>query len=106
LQETEISQTETSERKERWRTNRLTGTSSLEEGAMWHTARQRLTNTFQHATMGGVFSVDKCYSSLLGSTTILATVEEGCFLCGMRHATVELCFLHCPCRIYITWVHL
>jgi hypothetical protein len=33
--------------------------------------------TFQHATMGGVFSVGKCYSSLLGSTTILAT--EGVF---------------------------
>jgi hypothetical protein len=32
-------------------------------------------NTFQHATMGAVFSVDECYSSLLGSTAILATVE-------------------------------
>jgi hypothetical protein len=36
-------------------------------------------NTFQHATMGVVFSVDECYSSLLGSTTILATVGEGSF---------------------------
>jgi hypothetical protein len=31
-------------------------------------------NTFQHATMEAVFSVEECYSSLLGSTTILATV--------------------------------
>jgi hypothetical protein len=59
-------------------------------------------NTFQHATMGAVFSVDECYSSFLGSTTILATVGDGCFLCGLRHTTAELCFLHCPCRIYIT----
>jgi hypothetical protein len=36
-----------------------------------------LVNTFQHATMGAVFSVDECYSTLLGSTTILAT--EGVF---------------------------
>jgi hypothetical protein len=38
-------------------------------------------NTFQHATVGAVFSLDECYGSLLGSTTILATVGEGCFLC-------------------------
>jgi hypothetical protein len=25
-------------------------------------------NPFQHATMGAVFSVDECYSSLLGSS--------------------------------------
>jgi hypothetical protein len=65
-----------------------------------------LVNMFQHATMGGVPSVDECYSSLLGSTTILATVGEGCFLCGLRHATAEMCFLRCPCRVYITRVRL
>jgi hypothetical protein len=27
-----------------------------------------------------------------------------CFLCGMRYATVELCFLRCSCRGYITRV--
>jgi hypothetical protein len=31
--------------------------------------------TFQYATMGAVFAVDECYSSLLGSTTILAVVK-------------------------------
>jgi hypothetical protein len=36
-----------------------------------------LGNTFQHVTMGAVFPVDECYSSLLGGTTILAT--EGVF---------------------------
>jgi hypothetical protein len=25
-----------------------------------------------------------------------------CFLCGLRYATVELCFLCCPCGAYIT----
>jgi hypothetical protein len=46
-------------------------------------------NTFQQPTMGAVFSVDECYSSLLGSTTILVTEV---FLCGPRHATV--CVFH------------
>jgi hypothetical protein len=32
-------------------------------------------NTFQYATMGTVFFVDERYSSLLGSTTTLATAE-------------------------------
>jgi hypothetical protein len=52
-------------------------------------------NTFQHATMGAVFSVGECYSSLLSSTTILATdggvfyviratQQYKCFLCGPR----------------------
>jgi hypothetical protein len=45
-------------------------------------------NTFQHATMGDVVFVNECYSSLLGSTTILATEEF--FLCDPRHATVEV----------------
>jgi hypothetical protein len=35
-------------------------------------------NTFQQATMGAVFSVDEYNSSLIGSTTILAT-EGGVF---------------------------
>jgi hypothetical protein len=25
-----------------------------------------------------------------------------CFLCGLRYATIELCFLRSPCRVYIT----
>jgi hypothetical protein len=25
-----------------------------------------------------------------------------CFLCGLRYATLELCFLCCPCGAYIT----
>jgi hypothetical protein len=29
-----------------------------------------------------------------------------CFLCGLLHATVELCFLRYPCRGHITRVHL
>jgi hypothetical protein len=29
-----------------------------------------------------------------------------CFLCGLRYATIELCFLRCPCRVYITRVRL
>jgi hypothetical protein len=33
-------------------------------------------NTFQQATMGDVFSVDECYSSLLRSTTILVTALQ------------------------------
>jgi hypothetical protein len=32
-------------------------------------------NTFQHEKMGAVFSVNECYDSLLGSTTILATED-------------------------------
>jgi hypothetical protein len=38
------------------------------------TARQQLSihGSSKHATMGAVFSVKLCYSSLLGSTTILA----------------------------------
>jgi hypothetical protein len=32
-------------------------------------------NMFQHATMGAMFSMDECYSSLLSSTTIMATEE-------------------------------
>jgi hypothetical protein len=27
-----------------------------------------------------------------------------CFLCGLHYATVEVCFLCCLCRGYITWV--
>jgi hypothetical protein len=44
------------------------------------TARQQpsIHGSSEHATMGGVFSVDECYTSLLGSTTILAT-EGGVF---------------------------
>jgi hypothetical protein len=30
-------------------------------------------NTFQQATKGAVFSVAECYSSFIGSTTILTT---------------------------------
>jgi hypothetical protein len=63
-------------------------------------------NMFQHATMGAVFSVDECYRSLLGSTTLLAAVGGGCFLCGLRHATVEPCFLTRPFRVYVTRVRL
>jgi hypothetical protein len=43
-------------------------------------------NTFQRATMGAMFSVDECYSSLLGSTIILAI--EGVFYVP-RHVIVE-----------------
>jgi hypothetical protein len=39
-------------------------------------------NTFQHGTMGAVFSVDECYSSLLGSTTIEV------FWCGPRRVYI------------------
>jgi membrane peptidoglycan carboxypeptidase len=41
-------------------------------------------NTFQHATMAAVFSVEECYSSLLGSTKILAT-EGGVFYVSAPH---------------------
>jgi hypothetical protein len=63
-------------------------------------------NMFQHATMRAVFSVGECYSSLLGSTTLLAAVGGGYFLCGLRHVTVELCFLRSLFRVYITRVRL
>jgi hypothetical protein len=43
------------------------------------TARQQLSmhGSGEHAKMGAVFSVDECYSSLLGSTKIMET--EGVF---------------------------
>jgi hypothetical protein len=69
-----------------------------------------LVNMFQHATMGAVFSVDECYSSLLGITTILAiegvlyVVRDAqqwkCFLCGPRHVTVEVFSMWSALRLY------
>jgi hypothetical protein len=41
-------------------------------------------NTFQSAIMRAVFSMDESCSSLLDSTTILAKVGEGYFLCACR----------------------
>jgi hypothetical protein len=32
------------------------------------------------------------------------TYHVTCFLCGLHYATVEMCFLRCPCRGYITRV--
>jgi hypothetical protein len=59
-------------------------------------------NTFQHATMGAVFSVDECCSLLLESTTILAT--EGIFYVA-RTTQEQKCFLSGPRRFYITGVY-
>jgi hypothetical protein len=58
-------------------------------------------NSFQHATMGAVFCMYECYSSLLGNTAIL-TKEEVFSACFAPRNSRS--FLYGPCRVYITRV--
>jgi hypothetical protein len=48
------------------------------------------------------------YSLLLGKVSASMDWRDNyhmiCFLCGLRYARVELCFLRCPCLGYITRV--
>jgi hypothetical protein len=47
------------------------------------------------------------YSLLLGDSAPLDWRDSyyvTCFLCGLHYATVELCFLLCPCHGYVTQV--
>jgi hypothetical protein len=48
-------------------------------------------NTFRPATLGAVFSVNECYNSLLGNTTILAT-EEVFYMWSLQHPYNESVF--------------
>jgi hypothetical protein len=54
-------------------------------------------NTFQKATVGAVFPVDECYSSLLGSSQLANELAEwrsrGNINRGVTQQQTKLCFL-------------
>jgi hypothetical protein len=67
-------------------------------------ARQRLDN---HPAIRARNNKTNIYSSLQGNSQRakgLARYRVICFLCGLRYATIELFFLRCQCRGYITRV--
>jgi hypothetical protein len=67
----------------------------------------RSVNKVQHAKIDeAVFSMSSTPRPLLFTDQLTRSlIRDTCFLCGLRHATImELCFLRCPCRGYITRV--
>jgi hypothetical protein len=63
-------------------------------------SRQRLdknTPRYTHATIGRMF-IACCQTTVSPQMNWRDSYHVTCFLCGLRYATIELCFLRCPHR--------
>jgi hypothetical protein len=48
--------------------------------------------------------IARCWATVSVPMTWRENYHVTCFLCGLRYAAIELCFLRCPCHGYITRV--